>query len=98
MDNGEVSLAALIADTKFGLFVTDSVGGGANTVTGDYSQGVVGLWIENGELAYPVEELTIASTLPAMWAAIDGVANDRDPRKSTSAPSFRVAKMTVAGA
>jgi len=98
MDNGEVSLEALIADTKSGLFVTDSVGGGANTVTGDYSQGVVGLWIENGELAYPVEELTIASTLPAMWAAIDGVANDRDPRKSTSAPSFRVAKMTVSGA
>ena len=97
MDNGPDSLEALIAGTKSGLFVTDTVGGGANTVTGDYSQGVVGLWIEDGQLAYPVEEITIASTLAAMWQSVDGIANDRHPGRATSAPSFRIARMTVAG-
>ena len=97
MDNGPESLEALIAGTKTGLLVTDTVGGGANTVTGDFSQGVVGLWIEDGQLAYPVEEITIASTLSAMWQGVDGIANDRHPGRATSAPAFRIAKMTVAG-
>lgn len=97
MHNGTESVEALIAGTKRGLLVTDTVGGGANTVTGDFSQGVVGLWIEDGKIAYPVEEITIASTLAAMWQAVDGIANDRHPGRATSAPSFRIGKMTVAG-
>lgn len=97
MDNGDRSLAELIAGVDEGLLVTDTFGGGANTVTGDYSQGAVGLWIERGQIAYPVDELTIASTLPTLWANVDGVANDRHPGRATSAPSFRVARMTVAG-
>jgi len=97
MNNGDESLEALIAGTKTGLFVTGTVGGGANTVTGDFSQGVVGLWIEDGKIAYPVEEITIASTLAAMWSAVDGIASDRHPGRATSAPSFRIGKMTVAG-
>lgn len=97
MDTGPDSLAALVAGTKRGLLVTDTVGGGANTVTGDFSQGVVGLWIEDGQIAYPVEEMTIASTLADMWMRVDGIANDRHPGRATSAPSFRIAKMTVAG-
>jgi PmbA protein len=97
MDNGEHSLEALIAEVDEGLLVTDTFGGGTNTVTGDYSQGAVGIWIEKGQLAYAVNELTIASKLPTLWTSIDGLANDRHPGRATSAPSFRVAKMTVAG-
>jgi len=97
MDNGTQSLAELVKELDEGLLVTDTFGGGANTVTGDYSQGAVGLWIERGEIAYPVNELTIASTLPAMWMGLDGIADDRDPTRSTSAPAFRVRSMTVAG-
>lgn len=97
MENGNQSLDALIAEVDEGLLVTDTFGGGANTVTGDYSQGAVGIWIEKGRLAYPVDELTIASKLPTIWATVDGLANDRHPGRATSAPSFRVARMTVAG-
>lgn len=97
MENGVDSLEALIANTRRGLLVTDTVGGGANIVNGDFSQGVVGLWIEDGQIAYPVEEITIASTLGPMWLGVDGIADDRHPGRATSAPSFRVAKMTVAG-
>lgn len=97
MDNGTRSLDELVKELDQGLLVTDTFGGGANTVTGDYSQGAVGLWIEKGEVAYAVNELTIASTLGEMWMGIDGLANDRDPTRSTSAPSFRVGQMTVAG-
>lgn len=80
MHNGTESLEALIAGTKRGLLVTDTVGGGANTVTGDFSQGVVGLWIEDGKIAYPVEEITIASTLAAMWQAVDLRRSPPGPR------------------
>jgi len=98
MAPGERPLEALIAEIGRGLLVTETFGFGVNTVTGDYSQGIVGWWIEDGALAYPVHEATIASTLPRMWASIDALANDRDPRRATSAPSLRIAEMTVAGA
>ncbi len=94
---GTESLASLIAGVDEGLLVTDTFGGGANTVNGDYSQGVVGLWIERGEIAYPVNELTIASTLGELWSRVDAVGSDLDGTRSTSAPSFRVQGMTVAG-
>ena len=97
MDNGDVTFEELIAGVERGLLVTETSGFGVNTVTGDYSQGVVGMWIEGGALAYPVHEATIASTLPQMWATIDALANDRDPRRGTSAPSLRIAQMTIAG-
>jgi PmbA protein len=97
MANGHQSLGELIANTRRGLFVTELFGFGVNGVTGDYSQGAAGLWIENGELAYPVHEFTIASTLQTMWLTIDGIADDRHPARSCSAPSFRVASMTIAG-
>ena len=97
MDNGEVSLEELIASTDRGLLVTETSGFGVSTVTGDYSQGIVGMWIEDGQLAYPVHEATIASSLAAMWLGIDALANDRDPRRATSAPSLRIGQMTVAG-
>ncbi len=97
MAPGEHSLADLIGGVSSGLLVTELFGFGVNTVTGDYSQGASGLWIEDGAIAYPVNEFTIASTLPDIWTGIDGIANDRDPNRAVSAPSFRVAQMTVAG-
>ncbi len=97
MQPGQASLEELIADVKQGLLVTELIGFGVNAITGDYSQGASGLWIENGQIAYPVSELTIASTLPEMWRTLDGIGSDRDPHRSVSAPSLRIAKMTVAG-
>jgi PmbA protein len=97
MDQGPETLESLIAGTRKGLLVTELIGFGVNTITGDYSQGAVGHWIEDGKLTRPVNEITIASTLGDMFGAIDGIANDRDPGRGTSAPSFRVGRMTVAG-
>jgi PmbA protein len=66
-------------------------------VTGDYSRGAVGHWIENGALAYPVEEVTVAGNLLQMFQAIDGIGNDLVLRERTSAPTLRIARMVVAG-
>ena len=98
MSAGEQTLDELIAGIDHGLLVTELFGVGVNTITGDYSQGAVGLWIEDGELTYAVSEFTIASTLPAIWQGIEAIGSDLDTRRSTSAPSFRVKEMTVAGA
>jgi len=78
--------------------VTELFGFGVNLVTGDYSRGATGLWIENGELAYPVEEITIAGNLRDMLGAIDMVGSDLVFRSALAAPTIRVARMTVAGA
>jgi PmbA protein len=80
-----------------GFYVTELIGSGINPVTGDYSRGAAGIWIEEGRLEFPVEEVTIAGNLNAMLAAIDVVADDLEFRSTVSAPTLRVAKMTVAG-
>jgi PmbA protein len=80
-----------------GLYVTDLIGFGVNTVTGDYSQGASGVWIENGELAYPVEEITIAGNLKDIFRQIDMVGNDLEFRTRIAAPTLKVASMTIAG-
>jgi PmbA protein len=77
--------------------VTELIGFGVNGVTGDYSRGAVGQWIENGELAYPVEEVTVAGNLLEMLSAIDGVGNDLVLRDRTVAPTLRIGRMVVAG-
>ncbi|MBI2544479.1 MAG: TldD/PmbA family protein [Candidatus Rokubacteria bacterium] len=79
------------------VYVTELIGFGVNMVTGDYSRGAVGHWIENGELAYPVEEVTVAGNLLQMFQAIDGIGNDLVLRDRTSAPTLRLARMVVAG-
>jgi PmbA protein len=94
---GDAAPEKLIASVKRGFYVTELIGFGVNMVTGDYSRGAVGLWIENGELAYPVEELTVAGNLLEMLQAIDGVGNDLVLRDRTSAPTIRVGRMVVAG-
>ena len=96
MQNGTLSLDELIADIKEGFFVTDTFGMGVNLVTGDYSQGANGFWIENGNIAYPVNEITIAGNLKDMFKMLTP-ANDLEFHSSTNAPSVRIESMTVAG-
>jgi PmbA protein len=87
----------IIASVDRGLYVTGLSGFGVNGVTGDYSRGAVGLWIEGGELAYPVDEITIAGNLLSMLAEIDMVGNDLAFRSSIAAPTVKIRRMTVAG-
>lgn len=97
LGNGSTSHDALVASTPRGLYVTDMMGFGFNAVTGDFSRGAQGFWIEGGELAYPVSEVTISSNLDAMLKGIDALADDLDHKTSIAAPTFRVASMTIAG-
>jgi len=96
MEAGHVTPKELIADIKDGFYVTDLIGMGANLVTGDYSRGASGLWIENGELTYPVSEVTIAGNLTDIFASLTP-ANDLAFRYSTNAPTVRLEGLTVAG-
>jgi len=88
--------AALMSDIKSGLYITDLVGQGINMVTGDYSRGAVGFWIENGQLTYPVSEITVAGNLKEMFAQLIP-ANDLDMRFGIDSPTVRIDGMTVAG-
>ncbi len=94
---GEDSPEQIIGSVKKGFYVTEMIGFGVNMVTGDYSRGAAGLWIENGELAYPVEEITIAGNLKEMFQNIAMVGNDLEMRSRIVAPTVKIAKMTVAG-
>ncbi|WP_260706332.1 TldD/PmbA family protein [Edaphobacter flagellatus] len=98
LEPGECTPEVLIGDVKNGLYVTETMGFGVNLVTGDYSQGAAGLWIENGELAYPVEEITIAGNLKDMYRNIVAIANDLEFRGAAASPTIRVEGMTIAGA
>ena len=91
-----MSLKELMADIKQGLYVNELIGFGVNGVTGDYSRGASGFWIENGEISYPVSEVTIAGNLNDMFANLN-VADDLQFRYGIDAPSVRVEGMTVAG-
>ncbi len=94
---GNEDLEALIAATPRGVLVLDTIGFSAESVTGTYSRGARGYLIENGELAYPIDEFTIAGNLVEMLGAIDAVANDLVFDQATVSPSFRVAEMTISG-
>jgi PmbA protein len=80
-----------------GLYVTDLMGFGFNPVTGDWSQGANGFWIDNGSRAHPVSEITISINFDDLWKSIDGVGNDLDTRSSVQSPTLRVSRITVAG-
>ena len=94
---GSDDLAAMMKRMGRGLFVTEQLGQGVNLVTGDYSRGAAGFWIENGEIAYPVEEITIAGNLKDVFRGIVAVGNDVDRRGSRHVGSILVDHMTVAG-
>jgi PmbA protein len=94
---GMESPEAILKGTKRGLYVTDMMGFGFNAVTGDFSRGASGFWIEDGELTFPVSEVTISLNVDELYKRIDAVGTDLDLRTSTAAPTIRVAKMTIAG-
>ncbi|MCB1427378.1 MAG: TldD/PmbA family protein [Zhengella sp.] len=96
IEPGDASPQDLIGSLKSGFYVTEVIGQGVNMVTGDYSRGASGFWIENGELAWPVSEVTIASNLKDMFMAMTP-ANDLDRSFSTAAPTLLVEGMTLAG-
>lgn len=93
---GKMSPKELVADIKQGFYVTELIGMGVNGVTGDYSRGASGFWIENGELTFPVNEVTIAGNLNTMFAELTA-ANDLIFRYGTNVPTIRIEGMTIAG-
>jgi len=97
LEAGTLTPEQVIADVKSGLYVTETMGHGVNLVTGDYSVGASGMWIENGELAYPVEEITIAGNLKDMYRHIVAIGNDLIFRGASAAPTIRIEGMTIAG-
>ena len=94
---GARSAEEIIRSVKDGLYVTELIGFGINMVTGDYSRGAGGFWIENGELAYPVEEITIAGNLKQMFHDIDLIGSDLVFRGRIASPTVKIAEMMVAG-
>lgn len=94
---GTRSPKEIIGDIKDGLLVTEFLGFGVNLVTGDFSRGASGLWIENGELTYPVEEITVAGNLQDMLNNISEIGNDLEFRGALACPTLRIDGMTVAG-
>ncbi len=98
LEAGDQSPEAIVKGVKDGFYVTSMLGRGANTVTGDYSRGANGLWIENGELTYPVMEVTVAGNMLEMMRGIDAIGSDLTFRGSVGAPTVRFAELTVSGA
>ncbi len=97
VNNTGQSLQQLLDEVQTGLLVTEVMGQGVNIVTGDYSRGASGFWIENGEIQFPVEEITIAGNLKTMMSNIAAVGNDYDSRLSTQTGSILLESMTIAG-
>jgi PmbA protein len=94
---GKQSVEQLLKSTERAFYVTDMMGFGFNAVTGDFSRGASGFWIERGERKFPVSEVTISLNLDEILKRIDGIADDLDLRTSICTPTFRVSGMTVAG-
>ena len=94
---GSTSPQEILDGVQSGLYVTELLGQGVNLVTGDYSRGASGLWIENGQLAYPVQEITIAGNLQQMYQNITSIGDDLVFRGSIASPTLRIDGMTIAG-
>ena len=97
LEAGAESPEKILRGVKNGFYVTELIGSGVNIVTGDYSRGAVGMWIRDGELAFPVAEVTIASTLQEMLTGVAALGDDLEFRGSVSAPTIMIGEMTVAG-
>jgi PmbA protein len=97
IEPGKDNLEGLIKRMHTGLLVTELIGFGVNMVTGDYSRGAAGFWVENGEIQYPVEEITIAGNLKDMFRHVAAVGNDVDTRGNIRSGSILIESMTVAG-
>jgi PmbA protein len=94
---GTKSLQEIIGDIKEGLFVTEFLGHGVNLVTGDFSRGASGIWIQDGELTFPVEEITVAGNLKDMLFNVSEIGSDLEFRGAIACPTLRIDGMTVAG-
>jgi PmbA protein len=94
---GEASPEAIIRSVPSGFYVTELIGFGINLATGDYSQGAAGVWIDKGELAFPVEEVTIAGNLREMLIQIEAIGNDLPKHRGVASPTIKLARMTIAG-
>jgi PmbA protein len=94
---GDSTPESIIESVKNGLLLTSVSGMGFNAVTGDYSMGASGTWIENGKLAYPVSGITVAGNVLEMFGNIEAIGNDLNFRSSTVSPTIKISKMTVAG-
>ncbi|MEJ2528702.1 MAG: metalloprotease PmbA [Gammaproteobacteria bacterium] len=94
---GELDLPGMLQRMGTGLLVTELMGHGTNMVTGDYSRGAAGFWVENGEIQHPVEEITIAGNLKQMFRKLVAVGNDIDQRYSVRTGSWLIESMTIAG-
>ena len=97
ISHGDDDMPAMLRRMGSGLLVTELLGQGINPVTGDYSRGAAGYWVEGGEIAYPVEEITIAGNLTRMYRDIAAIGNDVDRRGSRHCGSTLIGAMTVAG-
>ncbi|HEY0758509.1 MAG TPA: metallopeptidase TldD-related protein [Acidisarcina sp.] len=97
LEQGSLTPGQILADIPSGLYVTELMGPGINMVTGDYSRGASGIWIENGELTYPVQEITIAGNLKDMFRNISAIGSDLEFRGSVASPTIRIDGMTIAG-
>ena len=97
LERGERPPEDLIRGIRRGLYVTELIGQGVNIVTGDYSRGAAGQWIENGEFAYPVSEITVASTLQRMLMDLEYAGSDLEFRGSVASPTLVIREMTVSG-
>ncbi len=97
IDPGSLDRAGLLREMGSGLLVTELMGHGVNPVTGDYSRGAAGFWVENGEIAYPVEEITVAGNLRDMYKDLVAVGADVDARGNSRTGSWLIGRMTLAG-
>jgi PmbA protein len=97
LEGGELDLAGLVRKMGRGLLVTELIGFGVNLVTGDYSRGAAGYWVEGGEIRYPVEEITIAGNLREMFRSVAAIGNDALIRGSRTCGSILIEEMTIAG-
>lgn len=97
LEAGTLSPEEMLRDIKSGFYVTELLGQGVNMVTGDYSRGASGLWIDNGQLAYPVQEVTVAGNLKDMFRNITAIGSDLVFRSAVASPTLRIDGMTIAG-
>jgi PmbA protein len=97
IEAGQLTEAQILATVSNGLYVTELIGASTSTVTGDYSSGAFGLWIENGELAYPVSEITIAGNLKQMLKQIVQVGSNLEFRGSVASPTLMIEEMMISG-
>ena len=98
IEAGDIAPEEIIADVDDGLYLTTLMGFGINYTTGDFSRGAAGIWIRNGELAEPVQEINVSGNLLEMFQRIDAVGNDAQWFGATSAPTIRMSRMTISGA